>query len=85
MLTAEQAEILRFNKNWHNLPITRQAGTGKSSVVNSIVLFSQVPFVTAGIDVCTLFHSTLSRGMSPEYFFASSTTTPGQREYFALC
>ena len=56
MLTAQQAEILRFDKNWHNLPITRQAGTGKSSVVNSIVLFSQVPFVTAGIDVCTLLH-----------------------------
>ena len=35
-LTEEQVEILRFASSGHNLLITGQAGTGKSTVVNSI-------------------------------------------------
>jgi len=35
-LTPEQAEIFQFARSGHNLLITGQAGTGKSTLVNSI-------------------------------------------------
>ena len=34
--TEEQAEILQFAQNGHNILITGQAGTGKSTIVNAI-------------------------------------------------
>ena len=35
-LTDEQAEVYEFARNGHNILITGQAGTGKSTVINAI-------------------------------------------------
>ena len=37
-LTEEQTEIFQFARTGHNLLITGQAGTGKSWVVNTIIM-----------------------------------------------